>query len=392
MQPDATTSTILERSMRLGMFMMPVHPLTRNPTQTLREDREAIILADALGYHDAFVGEHLSDQAENITNSLLFLATLIHSTQHIRLASGTCNLSHIHPAIIAAQAAMFDHLAAGRFILGVSPGALASDAEAIGILGQDRNKIFAEAIDVILAIWEREAPYDIDFADNRFKVTTRQSFSPDIGIGIMPKPYQNPRPEVVGTVVAPFSKGVIAMGERDFHPLSANFLLPQWVKTHWSNYAEGKRRAGAAAEVADWRVARTIFVADDDRVARAYGRDDAASPYRFYYRQILTKLMKSNRHEVFKEYREQPDGEITLEYVLDKLCICGTVDQVVDEILALREVTGDFGELVYAGMDWVDPVLGKRSMQLMAEQVLPRVNAAIAAGRRTDRDRSQAIA
>ena len=34
--------------------------------------------------------------------------------------------------------------------------------------------------------------------------------------------------------------------------------------------------------------------------------------------------------------------------------------------------------LVYAGMDWVDPQLARRSMQLMAEEVMPRVNAAIA--------------
>jgi hypothetical protein len=44
----------------------------------------------------------------------------------------------------------------------------------------------------------------------------------------------------------------------------------------------------------------------------------------------------------------------------------------------MREQIGDFGELVYAGMDWVDPELEKRSMQLMAEEVMPRVNAAIA--------------
>jgi hypothetical protein len=43
----------------------------------------------------------------------------------------------------------------------------------------------------------------------------------------------------------------------------------------------------------------------------------------------------------------------------------------------MREETGDFGELVYAGMDWADPKLARRSMQLMAEQVMPRVNAAI---------------
>jgi alkanesulfonate monooxygenase SsuD/methylene tetrahydromethanopterin reductase-like flavin-dependent oxidoreductase (luciferase family) len=56
---------------------------------------------------------------------------------------------------------------------------------------------------------------------------------------------------------------------------------------------------------------------------------------------------------------------------------CGTVNKVVDQILAMREETGDFGELVYAGMDWADPALAKRSMQLMAEEVMPRVNAAI---------------
>jgi alkanesulfonate monooxygenase SsuD/methylene tetrahydromethanopterin reductase-like flavin-dependent oxidoreductase (luciferase family) len=364
--------------MKLGIFMMPVHPLHRNHTETLKEDRETVVLADRLGFHDAFIGEHLTDQAENITNSLLFLATLIHSTKTIKLASGTCNLSQIHPAVVAANAAMFDHLAEGRFILGVSPGALVSDAEALGIIDEDRNKMFAEAIDVILAIWEREPPYDIEFPGNRFKVTTRRTMHLETGVGIMPRPYQKPRPEIVGTVVAPFSKGVVIMGERDFHPLSANFLLPHWLKTHWANYAEGKTKAGVKPDPAEWRVARTVFVADDDKVAAAYGRHDANSPYRFYYRQLQTKLTKAGRHAVFKERLDQPDHEITYEFVLDRLCIYGTVNKVVDQILALRELVGDFGELVYAGMDWVDPKLARRSMQLMAEEVMPRVNAAIA--------------
>src|SRR6185295_7287782 len=315
--------------MKLGMFMMPVHPLHRNATETLKEDREAVILADQLGYHDVFIGEHLTDQAENITNSLLFLATLIHSTKRIKLGTGTCNLSQQHPVLVAAQAAMFDHLAQGRFILGVSPGALPSDAEAIGILDQDRNKMFAESIDVILKIWESEPPYDIDLPGNRFKVTTRKNFDPTFGTGIMPRPFQKPRPEIVGTVVAPFSKGVIIMGERDFHPLSANFLLPHWLKSHWTNYAEGK-------------------------TAASYGRHDANSPYRFYYKQLQTKLTKAGRHVVFKERADQPDSEISYDFVLDRLCMYGTVNKVVD------------------------PKLEKRSMQLMAEQVMPRVNAAIA--------------
>ena len=72
MPPDSKTD------MRLGYFTMPLHPAHRPSAQTLQEDREAIILADKLGFYDAFVGEHLTEKSENVTNSFIFLATLIH--------------------------------------------------------------------------------------------------------------------------------------------------------------------------------------------------------------------------------------------------------------------------------------------------------------------------
>lgn len=359
--------------MRLGFFTMPLHPRTRNPTQTLQEDREAIILADRLGFHDAFVGEHLTDPEENVTNSFIFLATLLSETKTIKLGTGTSNLSHAHPTLVAAHAAMFDHLAKGRFIFGVSPGALASDAEALGILGEDRNRLFAEAIDVILAIWEREPPYDIDFPNNRFKVTTGKTQVPNVGRGQMYKPYQKPRPEIVGTVVAPHSKGVIAMGERDFHPLSANFLLPHWLPSHWANYQEGKRRAGATARPEEWRVARTIFVADDERTAQRYAREEPNSPYRYYWDKLRQNMMRAKRHVIFKKHEAEDDSAVTVERLLDELVICGTPDSVAEQIMQLREKAGPFGEIVYAGMDWVDAELAKRSMVLMAENVMPKI-------------------
>jgi alkanesulfonate monooxygenase SsuD/methylene tetrahydromethanopterin reductase-like flavin-dependent oxidoreductase (luciferase family) len=360
---------------------MPLHPLHRDNTELLHEDRQTIIYADKLGFYDAFIGEHLTDKAENVTNSMLFLATLIFHTENIKLASGTSNLSHAHPTLIAAHAAMFDHLAKGRFIFGISPGALASDAEALGILNEDRNKIFAEAIDVILAIWQGEPPYNIDLPDNRFKVSTEKSMVLDIGRGYMMKPYQKPRPEIVGTVVAPFSKGVIAMGQRDFHPMSANFLMNHWLPSHWSNYSEGKSSVGLQAQAKDWRIARTIFVGDTASIARSYGGDDSQSPYRYYYQQMLTKMKISNRHVIFKLDKDEPDENVTLERIIDELVIRGTVNEVVDKILALREQVGDFGEIVYAGMDLVDSDIGRRSMELMANEVMPRVNEALGLGR-----------
>jgi alkanesulfonate monooxygenase SsuD/methylene tetrahydromethanopterin reductase-like flavin-dependent oxidoreductase (luciferase family) len=171
------------------------------------------------------------------------------------------------------------------------------------------------------------------------------------------------------------------MGQRDFHPMSANFLLPHWLPSHWENYAEGKRLAGQVPQSSDWRVARTVFVADDDKTAQSYGRTDANSPYRYYYRQMLTKMMMAKRHVIFKKYDGEDDSKVTLDRLLDELVITGTVNQVVDQILALREQVGDFGEIVYAGMDLVDPKLGRRSMELMAHEVMPRVNDAIRTSR-----------
>src|SRR5438105_3220120 len=127
--------------MRLGFFTMPMHPRTRDPAVTLQEDREAIILADKLGFYDAYVGEHLTDPEENVTNSFIFLASVLAQTQTVKLGTGTSNLSQSHPVLIAAHAAMFDHLAKGRFIFCISPGTLASDAEALGMdLGRAQRR------------------------------------------------------------------------------------------------------------------------------------------------------------------------------------------------------------------------------------------------------------
>ena len=364
--------------MKLGFFTMPVHRLDRDYTQVLREDREAVILADRLGYSEAYVGEHVTDAAESITNSMLFQASLISDTRQIKLGTGTTNLSHTHPVLVAAQAAMLDHLLEGRFLFGISPGALESDAEALGILGLDRNEMFVESIGHILDLWQGEAPYDLE--GKRWKITTRKTLFPEIGVGPIVKPYQRPHPPILATVVAPYSKERSRWGRRGFWPISANFLLAKWVRTHWINYRKGCEESKRAANPESWRVARSIFVHDDHRTALDYGRENARSPYRFYFKQLFTKLKKANRHAAFKPEPDFPDDRLTLDFIVDNLVIAGDVNSVVDQLLAFREVAGDFGTLLYAGKDWEDKSLAIRSMELMAERVMPAINAAIRPG------------
>ena len=356
--------------------MMPLHPPGRNVTETLQEDRQAVILADELGFAEAYVGEHVTDAAETVTSCMIFLATLAGETRQIKLGTGTLNLPNAHPAAIAAQVAMLDHLLQGRLIMGISPGGLMSDAEVFGNLGRDRNAMFVESINTILKIWASDPPYDIE--GQFWTVSVAKTMIPEIGQGSIMNPFQRPHPPIVGTAVAPFSQGVTEMAKRGWGPISANFLMPEWVKSHWPKYVEGRAAVGAVASPADWRVAKSIFVADDEATARRYALEEGG-PYHFYFKQLARKLVGGGRGNLFKTDPAMPDSAITADYVTRRLVLAGTVDSVVDQILAFREQVGDFGNLVYAGHDWQDPALGRRSMELFATEVMPRVNAAIGA-------------
>jgi alkanesulfonate monooxygenase SsuD/methylene tetrahydromethanopterin reductase-like flavin-dependent oxidoreductase (luciferase family) len=366
--------------MNLGFFTMPIHPMDKDWRVALREDRDAFVLADQLGFTEGYVGEHVTDRSENITSSAMFIATLVDITKNIRLGTGTINMPNTHPAQTAANLAMLDHLLDGRLIFGISPGGLLSDAEIFGNLGANRNEMFIEAINHVLAIWGGEAPYNI--TGKYWNITTEKTLIPEIGQGYVPKPLQRPHPPIVVTAVAPHSKGVTEAAARGWDPISANFLLPMWAKTHWPKYVEGCLKGGRTADPANWRVAKSIFVAEDDKTARDYVMS-ADSPYRIYYKSLGTKLVKNGRAELFKTSRDMPDSEVTIDYLIDNLVIWGSPQKVADEILAFRDEVGDFGTLLYAGHDWRDVALARRSMVLAAEKVLPAVNAAIRQPQRT---------
>src|ERR1700723_1294858 len=192
--------------MKLGFFTMPIHPIEKDWRQSLREDREAFILADELGYVEGYVGEHATDRAENITSCAVFIASLVDATKRIKLGTGTINMPNSHPVATASQLAMLDHLLDGRFIFGISPGGLMSDAEVFGNLGADRASMFLEGIEMVLAIWAGEPPYNL--RGKYWTISTERTLMAEIAQGFVAKPLQRPHPPIVVTAVSPHSAGV----------------------------------------------------------------------------------------------------------------------------------------------------------------------------------------
>ena len=362
--------------MNLGFFIQPVHPPSRVYADVLREDREAVMLADRLGYREAFIGEHLVDSAETITSSLAFIASLADACPSIIFGTGVLPLANYHPAMAAAQVAMVDHLVQGRLVLGVGPG-VAGDAEAIGDLGSDRIRKTQEALEHICRIWSEDPPYRIE--GEFYRTVTQRSFDPTIGLGVAVRPLQRPHPPIAITSIRPDSRGPHVAGARGWTGISASYIGAYVVRAQIQGYVEGRKSAGLSADPSGWRVARCVFVADDEATARRYAhREDGA--HGFYFHVMKTKLAQAGALHLMRDYPEQSDRELSIARCLERLVFAGTPASVADQILAFRNEVGAFGTLLYTGHDWAEAVLARRSMELMAKEVWPRLVSAAGKG------------
>ncbi|WP_137180564.1 LLM class flavin-dependent oxidoreductase [Roseomonas sp. AR75] len=365
--------------MRLGLFMMPLHPPERPMHAMLAEDTEKSLLADRLGFEELWVGEHFSASSEPIASPLMFMAGLAPRTR-LTFATGVINLPNHHPAKVAAEVAQFDHMTQGRFILGIGPGGLPSDFELFGNTEpMQRGRRMLESMDMIQAIWEAEPPYDI--AGPTWSARITQAVIPEFGVGTMPKPWQRPHPPIAITARSADSFGVKTAVERGWGVVSANFVAERIVEGHGRTlqaaFAAQGRRPGT-----DWRLARNFCIAATEAEARdRMFHPDSANRYYFHYLSSLAR--RAGQLGTLKPREDTPDEAVTLEAIIEDCVIAGTARGVLDRLVALRDRVGPFDHLLMAGLDWSGPNAAweQETMRSLAEAVMPRFRQHVAAGR-----------
>ncbi|MDX6232174.1 MAG: limonene 1,2-monooxygenase, partial [Nocardioidaceae bacterium] len=138
--------------LRFGIFLAPFHPVGQNPTLALERDLELIEHLDALGYDEAWIGEHHSAGYEIIASPEVFIAAAAQRTRNIRLGTGVSSLPYHQPLMLADRMVLLDHLTRGRVMFGVGPGALPSDAFMMGIEVTKQRDMMEEALEAILLL------------------------------------------------------------------------------------------------------------------------------------------------------------------------------------------------------------------------------------------------
>jgi alkanesulfonate monooxygenase SsuD/methylene tetrahydromethanopterin reductase-like flavin-dependent oxidoreductase (luciferase family) len=356
--------------MRLGYFTMPLHPPGADPARTMADDLEQLVTLDRLGYAEAWVGEHFTSVWENIPCPDLFIAQALARTQTIVLGTGVSCLPNHHPVMLAHRIAQLDQMARGRFAWGVGVGGFAGDQELfdIDVEHGESRRLTRDVLDTVLAVWDDPPPGVHRHERWRYRIPESQD---RIGQRLHLKPYQKPHPPIAVAGISPRSETLALAGQRGFIPMSINFVPAATLRSQWQTYADAARQAGREPDRAAWRIARDIYVGETTAQARRDALDGVLR--RDWTDYFLPLLGSSKMLGLPKIDPAMPDEAVTPEYLLDNIWIVGDVDEVTAQLRRLYDDVGGFGTLLEIGHEWEPRDKWERSMELLANEVIPRL-------------------
>ena len=355
--------------MNFGLFMMPLHPPRRSYADSYDRDIELIVQADRLGYHEAWIGEHITEMWENAPVPELLIAQALVLTERIILATGVTMLPLHHPVDTAHRIAMLDHMARGRFYWGIGVRSLPTDLHLYGIEYNSMDDVREqgkEALEVILGLWQAEDGH-FGFEGKYYQVHAPE-YAPELERRLYMKPYQLPHPPIGVATSNPGSDSIRMAGERGWIPMTN--LMAHHVTDLWKTVEEGAASTGQDADRGRLRIGREIYVGETPESARDEARIVLGRPFNEH--QWKNRKAGGNL-ALLKLDPNMADEAVDVDYMMENVWIVGDPQECADQIRQLYEKVGGFGHLLSITQDPDDHSLVQRSLRLLMEEVAPRV-------------------
>ena len=354
--------------MKLGLFMMPLHPSYREVADCYDRDIDQLVLADKVGFDEAWLGEHFTEKWENAPAPDLLIAKALSLTENIRFGTGVTLLGMHEPVYLAHRLAMLDHLSRGRFQWGIGLGGIPTDMALMGLDPSEGRARAEEAIDVILGLWAAEDG-TYSHQGEFFKIEAPK-LDPVTERGLHMKPMQLPHPPIALAASTPNSKSLRIAGERGWSPMSSSLLSRAFLPGHWEMVMEGANGVGNTPSRSEWRIARDIFVGPTPEIARERARTVLGRNYEVHQ---LPSRQGTIQMEIMKHDPNLKDEDIDVDYLMENLWIVGDPQECADKIRNLHEEVGGFGTLLSVTADSDDPSWDHESLTLLAQEVGPRM-------------------
>ncbi|MEX0710828.1 MAG: LLM class flavin-dependent oxidoreductase [Pirellulales bacterium] len=357
-----------------GMFIMPFHDDAKPKSQCYDEDLELIVLAEELGFSEFWIGEHHTMLYENIVMPEIFIGRALGETKRIRLGAAPVCLQQHHPAHVASRLAFLDHLSKGRLNLCFGPGSVTADQELYGIDPKIGGAMAAEALDMVLALWASDPPYEIK--GQFWQISLKKYVDLETKIGFIHKPLQQPHPPIAIPAMSRNSPSMKLAGQRGYQPFGHCLVTANVLADFWQTYEQAALEAGRQPRRRDFKVCRSIFLADTTREARQRARTNSLGRN---YEYIGNLFDRGLGRKIYKRDLEMSDADCNMDFLMEEQIIAGDVDEVLKRLLGMMEETGHFGTLILMSYDWDDKASWVHSMKLFAHELMPALNKAVGA-------------
>ena len=340
--------------LNFGIFLAPFHPVGQNPTLALERDLQLIEHLDALGFDEAWFGEHHSAGYEIIASPEVFIAAAAQRTRTIRLGTGVSSLPYHHPFMLADRMVLLDHLTRGRLMIGVGPGALPSDAFMMGIDPANQRDMMEEGLEAMLLLLEGKEP-----------VSMKTDWFTLVEARLQLRPYQRPFPEVaVAAQVSPagpraagkFGASLLSIGATS---AAGGFDI---LGAHWDVMEERAAEFGTVVDRSKWRLVGPMHIADTREQARAdvaFGLEEWVD----YFQRVAALPLAPDT----TNFESLVDALIASGFA-----VIGTVEDAIAQIERLRTQSAGFGSFLLMGHEWADTAATRHSYELFARYVAPQ--------------------
>lgn len=342
--------------MRFGVFTLGDNAYgVRSDAEMLHQFMEEAILADRLGFHSAWIGEHHFTQILLCPTPEVFLANLLARTERIKVGCAIHVLPLNHPVRLAETYALLDILAPGRVLFGAGKGFFAEEFEGFGVPLQEASERFEETLDIIIRCWtEEELTYEGKFYTIR-------------NLRVLPKPITKPHPPVHVAVISPPSFEYCA--QRGYSIMVAPFSLLLVGREEMKKRVEQFYRMAAEAGHPEVEVTSSWFILvtedpEEQRIARSCMER---------YLRVVAPALASDRGSRGPRYDHLRKvlSDIRFETVAESGSgFVGGVEECIERLKQFEEM-GIREVYCYFSVGAMPQELVLKSMQLFAKEVMP---------------------
>ena len=339
--------------MELGLYTFaeltpdPATGRALSPEQRLRNMLEEAALADEVGLDVFAIGEHHRPDFA-VSAPAVALAAVAATTKRLRLTSAVTVLSSEDPVRVFQQYATLDLLSGGRAEIMAGRGSFIESFPLFGFDLAEYDELFAEKLELLLRLREAE---HVTWSGRRR--------APLAGIGVYPRPVQDPLPlwiAVGGNPSSAVRAGTLGL------PMALAIIggMPE----RFAPFAEIHRRAAAESghDAPRLSINSHGLIADTwkDAVEGSWPQFDA----------MFTKIGRE------RGWPPTSRDEFEASTTLRGANVVGSPEQVVEKILFQHEIFGHDRFLLY--MSSVDHAKTMRSIELYGTEAAPAVRAEVA--------------